>query len=68
MDISSHDLDKVPPPEQPFRDEAPDTRFRREDDRWNLKNQLRDWFFLLVMIVIYLAWTGLVYLLEPGIR
>jgi hypothetical protein len=44
------------------------THFEREDDRWRWQNQLRDWIILGVMILIYLAWTGVVYFFEPGIR
>ncbi len=44
------------------------THFQREDDRWRWRNQLRDWIILGVMILIYLAWTGVVYFFEPGIR
>lgn len=68
MDNPSQDVDTVPPADQPYPGEAADTHFHREDDRWDLKNQLRDWFYLLVMIIIYLGWAGIVYLLEPGIR
>lgn len=68
MDPSSHDVDSVPPPQEPFHGELPDTHFRREDDRWSLGNQLRDWLILLVMIIVYLVWTGIVYFFEPGIR
>lgn len=44
------------------------TNFEREDDRWRWQNQVRDWLILLVMVVIYLVWTGVVYFFEPGIR
>ncbi len=44
------------------------THYEREDDRWRWRNQLRDWAILGVMILIYLAWTGVVYFFEPGIR
>jgi hypothetical protein len=53
---------------QPAEHELPPTHFEREDDRWRLGNQLRDWLILLVMAVIYLVWTGVVYFFEPGIR
>ena len=42
--------------------------FEREDDRWRDSSGRRDWVILAVMIAIYLVWTGVVYLLEPGIR
>ncbi len=44
------------------------THFEREDDRWRWQNQVRDWLILGAMILIYLAWTGVVYFFEPGIR
>lgn len=49
-------------------EELPATHFGREDDRWRWQNQVRDWIILGVMILIYLVWTGVVYLFEPGIR
>ena len=57
-----------PEPGQRADDELPTTSYEREDDRWRLRNQLRDWMILLVMIAIYLVWTGVVYFFEPGIR
>jgi hypothetical protein len=58
----------VPPPETPSPDVHPPTHFEREDDRWSPKAQLRDWWILLLMILTYLAWTGIIYFFEPGIR
>lgn len=60
--------EKVPPPGEAWTTEQPDTSHGREDDRWSVRNQLRDWGILLVMIVAYLVWTGILYLFEPGIR
>jgi hypothetical protein len=45
-----------------------DSHWEREDDRWDVRNQIRDWIILLVMVVIYLLWTGIIYFFEPGIR
>lgn len=58
----------IPPPGIPSQDEHPATHYVREDERWDVRNQLRDWLVLLVMILIYLAWTGVIFLFEPGIR
>ena len=55
-------MDNQTPP-----DEIPSPT-EREDDRYSFRNQLRDWGILAIMIVIYLAWTGVIYLFEPGIR
>jgi hypothetical protein len=69
VDQQSEDhTDSVPDPGAPSNQEHPHTSFSREDDRWDLKNQLRDWLILLAMMVIYLTWTGIVYFFEPGIR
>ena len=57
-----------PEPGQRADDELPTTTYERGDNRWRLRNQLRDWMILLVMIAIYLVWTGVVYFFEPGIR
>jgi hypothetical protein len=59
---------QVPSPGTPSPDAHPSTHYEREDDRWALKAQLRDWWLLALMIVTYLVWTGIVYFLEPGIR
>lgn len=48
--------------------ELPTTHFEREDDRWRWQNQLHDWMLVLIMVAVYLIWTGIVYFLEPGIR
>lgn len=60
--------EQIPPPGTPSPDTHPPTHLEREDDRWAPRAQLRDWWLLLLMIVTYLAWTGIVYFLEPGIR
>jgi hypothetical protein len=60
--------DGNPDPGQSADHELPVTHYEREDDRWQLRNQLRDWLILLVMALIYLVWTGVVYFFEPGIR
>jgi hypothetical protein len=47
---------------------ANENHFERDDDRWQHRRSRRDWLILLGMIVVYLTWTGLIVLLEPGIR
>jgi hypothetical protein len=42
--------------------------YERGDDRWQRRQSRRDWLILVVMIVLYLTWTGVVFLFEPGIR
>jgi hypothetical protein len=39
-----------------------------EDRRWTFSFQLRDWGLLALLILFNLAWMGLVFLLEPGLR
>lgn len=60
--------ERYPDSGQPADHELPVTQYEREDDRWRLRHQLRDWLILLVMVLIYLVWTGVVYFFEPGIR
>jgi hypothetical protein len=50
----------------PGRD--PKDTFSLEDERWAPHRQRRDWMWLGLMIVVYCAWTLIVYLLEPGLR
>lgn len=59
---------KIPHPGEEWAGEHPETGHGREDERWSAREQLRDWGILLVMIVAYLIWTGILYLFEPGIR
>ena len=68
MNTPSSDNEYIPPPGVPFQGEQPPTHFEREDERWQPGAQVRDWFVLLMMIAIYLAWTGILYFFEPGIR
>jgi hypothetical protein len=42
--------------------------FELEDERWAAHRQRRDWLWLGLMIVVYTAWTLIVYFLEPGLR
>ena len=42
--------------------------FEIEDERWQLKYQLRDWLILGVLVLITLVWTLFVYFLQPGLR
>ncbi|MFN2198455.1 MAG: hypothetical protein ACK2UW_20205 [Anaerolineales bacterium] len=58
----------IPPAREEWQSEQPESHLEREDERWSFRNQLRDWGILLVMVIIYLAWTGIVYFFEPGIR
>lgn len=58
----------MPPPGAPSHDEHPATHLAREDSRWEGHSPLRDWLVLLVMILVYLAWAGVIFLFEPGIR
>jgi len=44
------------------------THLEREDERFTQRGRLGDWLTLLIMIAAYLAWTGVVYFFEPGIR
>jgi hypothetical protein len=48
--------------------EEPRDDFRIEDERWAAHRQRSDWMWLAVMILVYSAWTLIVYLLEPGLR
>lgn len=48
--------------------ELPVTTYEREDNRWGRDRWLRDWMILLIMIIAYLMWAGVIYLFEPGIR
>ena len=60
--------DSVPPPGTPSHERHPKTNLDRRDDRWRVRFFLRDWMILLGMIAVYLLWTGVLYLFEPGIR
>lgn len=42
--------------------------FELEDARWTRAAQLRDWLRLGVMMLLFLAWTMVVYFFEPGLR
>jgi hypothetical protein len=44
-----------------YRDVGPDVRHSR-------RNAARAWIVLAAMIAVYLAWTLLVYFVEPGLR
>lgn len=48
--------------------EFPPTTLERDDNRWGRGAWLRDWVILLIMIIVYLTWTGILFLFEPGIR
>lgn len=68
MNSQSSGKEHIPPPGTPSSGEHPPTHFDREDERWRAGAQLRDWLVLLVMILIYLTWSGIIYFFEPGIR
>lgn len=44
------------------------TTFERADNRWDPGNGRRDWIIIAMLVVIYLVWTGIMFLFEPGIR
>lgn len=44
------------------------TTFERADNRWDIEHANRDWIIIAILIVVYLIWTGTVFLFEPGIR
>jgi hypothetical protein len=62
------DTPQLPQAGSPTAEEHPPTHLDREDDRWSGGSERRDWLVLFLMMAAYLAWTGIVYLLEPGIR
>ena len=49
-------------------DEDRESSFEIEDPRWARSEQIKDWLKLGLMVIIYLAWTLLVYWREPGLR
>lgn len=58
------EIDEVQMSEDQMTDEPHLDRF---DDRWE-QPWYRSWLILLVLIILFLAWTGTIYLFEPGIR
>ena len=68
MTTPSDEKNETPAPGELFSEEHPDTHLEREDDRWSRSAQVHDWLILVLMIVTYLVWVGIVYFLEPGIR
>ena len=42
--------------------------FERADNRWDIQHARRDWIIIAILVVIYLVWTGTVFIFEPGIR
>jgi hypothetical protein len=58
------------PPESgmPLAEDEHRRSFELEDRRWAARDQVRDWIWLAVMIIVFTAWTLFVYLLEPGLR
>ncbi|MEJ2013023.1 MAG: hypothetical protein P8X64_12475 [Anaerolineales bacterium] len=63
----TRDIKSMPEPGQPMQDEHPDTHLERSDERFS-KGRAKDWLTLLLMMAIYLVWTGIIYFFEPGIR
>jgi hypothetical protein len=39
-----------------------------EDVRWSRRAVRRSWLLLALMVLLWLAWTLTVYLVEPGLR
>jgi hypothetical protein len=68
MTTPAEEPDSKPVPGERWSDEHPETHMERDDDRWSRRAQMRDWLIIIVMMVIYLIWAGLIYFLEPGIR
>ena len=44
-----------------------DPAWYRADRRWEIP-WYQSWLILLVLIIVYLSFTGLIYWIEPGIR
>lgn len=42
--------------------------YEREDQRYNMGSQARDWAILVAIGVLQFAWMLVVFLVEPGIR
>jgi hypothetical protein len=42
--------------------------YEREDGRYRMGSQARDWFILVVIGILQFAWMLVVFLIEPGIR
>ena len=57
-------------PQQPQRPARPLAGYRDvgEDVRHSRGAMTRAWVVLVVLVVLYLAWTLTVYFLEPGLR
>ena len=68
MDTHLNEKEPINTAPSPSPGEHTHTHLEREDNRWNPRQQVRDWAILIVMILIYLTWAGIVFLFEPGIR
>ena len=44
------------------------TTYERADNRWDPLHGNRDWIVIAVLVVVYLIWTGVLFLFEPGLR
>lgn len=49
-------------------DEDRSRSFELEDERWQVKNQVRDWLILAVLVLITVGWNLLVYFMEAGLK
>ncbi len=68
MDDTNMQYQDLPQPGEPTGEEHPPTHLEREDNRWSAGAQARDWLVLVILMAIYLVWTGIIYFFEPGIR
>jgi hypothetical protein len=57
-------------PRNPLRPARPLFGYRDvgEDVRHSRRAEIRGWLILLALALFYLAWTLIVYFLEPGLR
>jgi hypothetical protein len=42
--------------------------YERDDERWSIASQVRDWLIIFVIGILVFSWMFIVFLLEPGIR
>jgi hypothetical protein len=42
--------------------------YEREDERYRMGSQARDWLILIAIGILQFAWMLVVFLIEPGIR
>jgi len=53
---------------KPESQEVQPTTFERLDNRWDPQHARRDWIVIAILVVVYLVWTSIMFLFEPGIR